>query len=387
MRCLTLHTRSTRIRTLNPTKHRPRHPATLPEPCPVATHAGPPASETTVAISESGRWPNEATAERGIKGGSLRRMSEPPPRLIRDARDAEEAARDWMRHWGFRDAELTGRGSDGGIDVDSGAAVAQVKAEMKPIGRPTVQQLNGIAAAEKKQPIFFSLSRFTPDAEEWANKVGVAWFRFDLQGQPEAKNQAALRLIKASHQAASNRVAASRVATHRPNGIDLTDLVVLLGREATGHAWRIEGRIPGKRIGWTLETTMNDEALRLSVRIPILLHEKILRIDHQWQLRDSDWIEYRGSRQSAVGRLVRVLAWLGEDPDAFELRLKWWGKLDRGDMADSPSDDIDGLEQETPPAKISTITNRDSDGRMYASFPKVTKPYSGLRRRGRWSTR
>src|SRR5688572_23302962 len=43
----------------------------------------------------------------------------------------------------------------GGIDVDSSEAVAQVKAKVKPVGRPVIQQTAGIAAADHKAALVF----------------------------------------------------------------------------------------------------------------------------------------------------------------------------------------------------------------------------------------
>jgi hypothetical protein len=100
-----------------------------------------------------------------------------------------------MRSIGFLDASLTGFGADGGIDVRSSWGVAQVKAEMKPVGRPAVQQLAGVASVEGCDALFFSLAGFTPDAIEWADRAGVALFRFDLQGDPTAVNPAAVSLV------------------------------------------------------------------------------------------------------------------------------------------------------------------------------------------------
>ena len=50
-----------------------------------------------------------------------------------------------MRYMGFVDAYPTPPGPDGGVDVDSTGAVAQVKAELAPTGRPRIQQLARLA--------------------------------------------------------------------------------------------------------------------------------------------------------------------------------------------------------------------------------------------------
>jgi hypothetical protein len=56
--------------------------------------------------------------------------------LIRNPADAESAAAAFMRRIGFADAKLTSSGSDGGIDVKATGAVAQVKMQWTPVGRP-----------------------------------------------------------------------------------------------------------------------------------------------------------------------------------------------------------------------------------------------------------
>ena len=115
----------------------------------------------------------------------------PTPRLIRSPADAETAAADWMRFFGFADANPTPPGADGGVDVRSTAAVAQVKAHMTPVGRPDLQRLHGVAVSEGRKGLFFSLMYYSPQALAWADEVGMALFRFDYSGEPEPMNDAA----------------------------------------------------------------------------------------------------------------------------------------------------------------------------------------------------
>lgn len=110
------------------------------------------------------------------------------PRLLRSPRDFEAAAADWMKAWGLNDVRLTGRGADGGIDVEAQEAVAQVKAWMAPVGRPEIQQLKG-AAHDGRTPLFFSLSEYTTAARQFADEASVALFRFTgYNGEVEAEN-------------------------------------------------------------------------------------------------------------------------------------------------------------------------------------------------------
>lgn len=116
--------------------------------------------------------------------------------LIRQPSDAEKAAATWMRYWGWTDAQETGAGTDGGKDVVASDAIAQVKAHMNPIGRPDLQNLYGVSAAEGKQGLFFSLMGYTKQARDWADEVSLPLFRFDLQGIPEPLNSAALMALE-----------------------------------------------------------------------------------------------------------------------------------------------------------------------------------------------
>jgi len=82
-----------------------------------------------------------------------------------------------MRQHGHPDAGVTNGGADGGIDVYSSTAVAQVKAQSQPIGRPDVQALRGAALSLGRQALFFSTSGFTKQAATWATGAGVGLFQ------------------------------------------------------------------------------------------------------------------------------------------------------------------------------------------------------------------
>lgn len=127
----------------------------------------------------------------------------PVQRLIRDARDAELVAVDWMRYLGFTDAAATPVGADEGIDVLAERAVAQVKKEGSPTTRPTVQQLHGVATAKQRAALFFSMAGYTPPAIAWASQQGIALFQYDLQGTPQPVNPPALSLLEAADEQAS----------------------------------------------------------------------------------------------------------------------------------------------------------------------------------------
>lgn len=123
-------------------------------------------------------------------------IDKPAFRLIRNFKDAERAACDWLRNFGYHDAALTTPGRDGGVDVYGSDFVAQVKMEAKPTGAPVVQAIAGIAAAQGKKAFFFSSAGYTQAARDFALQGGVALFQFDLQGEPEPKNSFAFEIVR-----------------------------------------------------------------------------------------------------------------------------------------------------------------------------------------------
>ncbi len=97
---------------------------------------------------------------------------------------AEQLVCEWMRHLGETDAIVTQVSGDGGIDVVSSTAVAQVKHQSGAVGRPDIQKLAGAAlhGHTGKTKLFFSSGTYSAGAVEYANAVDVALIRFD----PEA---------------------------------------------------------------------------------------------------------------------------------------------------------------------------------------------------------
>jgi hypothetical protein len=137
-----------------------------------------------------------ARAQAAESAAPVKAALRPETRLIRTARDAELVAVDWMRYLGFTDAVVTPIGADEGIDVLAEGAVAQVKMEGSPTSRPTVQQLHGVAGAQNKRAVFFSLAGYTRPAFDWASEHGIALFQYDLQGTPTPVNPPAQQLMQ-----------------------------------------------------------------------------------------------------------------------------------------------------------------------------------------------
>jgi hypothetical protein len=134
----------------------------------------------------------------------------PALRLPRTAREAEQLVLDWMRYLGFADASLTSNGSDGGVDVRGRDAVAQVKAEVKPVRALPLQAIYGIGHLEQKMPLFFALD-YSQGALVWAEQARLACFGFDLSGELVARTTAAEQLLaRASGDAAESCIPSYR---------------------------------------------------------------------------------------------------------------------------------------------------------------------------------
>lgn len=124
---------------------------------------------------------------------------QPPLHQIRSWQDAEINAANWMRHWGHYDAAVTNGGADGGIDVRSSRALAQVKYLASAVGRPDLQRLAGAGAGEPgKQLFFFAGSDYTATALEYADVTGMALFTYRLDGSMAPVNAVARHVMQVS---------------------------------------------------------------------------------------------------------------------------------------------------------------------------------------------
>lgn len=104
---------------------------------------------------------------------------------------AELNAQDQMRSWGFADAVATTGGSDGGVDVRSARALAQVKWKGGVTGRPDVQNLVGARGNGTQQLFFFSASGYSQQAITYADEMQVLLMTYDPLGEVKGVNQAA----------------------------------------------------------------------------------------------------------------------------------------------------------------------------------------------------
>lgn len=133
----------------------------------------------------------EALINRGLPTRTSK--SGRPKRVVTEWLHAEELARDFLVFLGFHDARLTKQGADGGVDVTSKGAVAQVKMHSKSTPSYDIQKLVGISSVEKKVPVFFAMS-YSREAISWSNRYGIALFRFERSGEVTAVTEQARTL-------------------------------------------------------------------------------------------------------------------------------------------------------------------------------------------------
>ncbi|MEX5261504.1 restriction endonuclease [Kocuria sp. CPCC 205263] len=96
--------------------------------------------------------------------------------------EAEASAQQWMRTHGYPDARLTSPGPDGGVDIFSSTAIAQVKHHKQPIGPGPIRELVDLTLYSKYRgwgAVFFSTSGYTALALECGQEWGVPLFQRD----------------------------------------------------------------------------------------------------------------------------------------------------------------------------------------------------------------
>lgn len=119
-----------------------------------------------------------------------------PGQLVADERMAELMAAHHMRTLGHRDALPTPVGADGGIDVTSRGAIAQVKYRAQITGRPDLQKLVGAREHDLTVELwFFSSSKYSAQAMEYADRLNIRLLTFDARGALHAHNDLARRAL------------------------------------------------------------------------------------------------------------------------------------------------------------------------------------------------
>ncbi|MFC4374066.1 HipA domain-containing protein [Nocardia halotolerans] len=117
-------------------------------------------------------------------------------RYIRTSQEAEQNAAARMRAMGFRDAEVTPNGADGGVDVRTASALAQVKWRGAVVSRSDVQKLVGARGDDVgKHLLFFTASGYSAYAVEYADRHRIALFIYEPHGEISVKNATAADFV------------------------------------------------------------------------------------------------------------------------------------------------------------------------------------------------
>ncbi|MBW0286007.1 hypothetical protein ATN38_08065 [Rhodococcus sp. FH8] len=116
--------------------------------------------------------------------------------FIASAREAEINAAARMREFGFGDAQATPIGADGGVDVRSSRAIAEVKWKSAQAGRPEVQKLYGARGTKHHlQLFFFAAGGFSKGAVQYADETDVKLFTYDPNGVVTPANRIATAFV------------------------------------------------------------------------------------------------------------------------------------------------------------------------------------------------
>ena len=122
-----------------------------------------------------------------------------PQRFGVSHQGAEEYCAAWMRHLGAADVVVTQFSGDGGVDIIGGSKyIAQVKNYTGAVGVAEIRDLAGVASVDdhQRRPLFFTSGTYPPGAVEFANRAGIALFRYDAQrGTLDAVNAQARQVL------------------------------------------------------------------------------------------------------------------------------------------------------------------------------------------------
>jgi len=148
--------------------------------------------------AEALNWLQKASAKGHQKSQiALAQMQlAPKPDFNLNPRAAELHIEEWMAHWGFHDARATPVGPDGGFDVKSKRAAAQVKFRGQPTPLDQINSFHGACDRRYEHEIFVSKSGYTKPAREVANEYGMALFTLEEDGTPIPINYAAEKIYK-----------------------------------------------------------------------------------------------------------------------------------------------------------------------------------------------
>lgn len=110
---------------------------------------------------------------------------------------AETLCAQWMEHLGQTNVRVTRSKSDGGIDVESDAWLAQVKHYRGSVGVTEVRELVGVTSIDGRTPVFFTSGQYTSGALEFADRAQVLLFSYNAErGTLKPENGHARRAIR-----------------------------------------------------------------------------------------------------------------------------------------------------------------------------------------------
>nr|WP_280451432.1 restriction endonuclease [Nocardia cyriacigeorgica] len=140
---------------------------------------------------------------------------------IKTFAQAEQNAARQMRALGYTDARVTPPGPDGGIDVLSSTAVAQVKWRGAQVSRPDLHRLYGARGGRHHlDMLFFAATNYSGPAIQYANEVDIALFVYFPTGELDPVNRSAQRLVtkarNRTHPGGRTRSRASANHAHAP---------------------------------------------------------------------------------------------------------------------------------------------------------------------------
>lgn len=110
-------------------------------------------------------------------------VEQPQPLAWRaSAEEAVELCREWMVYLGAGDVVATSGGLDRVCDLYSTRFLAWVDNRRGNLGLDVVERAAAIAARDGRYPLVFVSGGVLPEAQDRADELGLALFRFDAQG-------------------------------------------------------------------------------------------------------------------------------------------------------------------------------------------------------------
>lgn len=110
----------------------------------------------------------------------------PSPVLHLNPDSFEAYCVEWSVFLGYADSRTTRSVKDGGFDVVSAKMIAQCKFQELPVGVKAIRELHGVATAEGKEALFFSVNGYSREALQEAVRFKIQlWIVRPLEGRIE----------------------------------------------------------------------------------------------------------------------------------------------------------------------------------------------------------